>query len=73
VEDRLSELGETLPPAKTPVANYLGCKVSANTLYVSGRVSQTRSAVGSDIDLARGQQAAAPSCRLALLYNLSWL
>jgi len=58
IENRLSELGESLPAAKKPVANYLGCKESGNTLYVSGRVSQIRGEVGSDIDLATGQEAA---------------
>lgn len=42
IEEKLSALGESLPEAKKPVANYLGCKRSGNTLYVSGRVSQIR-------------------------------
>ena len=58
VESRLSELGETLPAAREPVANYLGCKQSGTTLYVSGRVSQVRGEVGTDIDLAEAQVAA---------------
>ncbi len=58
IESRLSELGETLPAARKPVANYLGCKISGNTLYVSGRVSQTRGEVGTEIDLAKAQEAA---------------
>lgn len=58
VESRLSELGESLPAAKKSVANYLGCKISGNTLYVSGRVSQIRGEVGTDIDLGKAQEAA---------------
>jgi enamine deaminase RidA (YjgF/YER057c/UK114 family) len=58
VESRLSELGESLPAAKKPVANYLGCKISGDTLYVSGHVSQIRGEVGTDIDLAKAQEAA---------------
>jgi len=58
IESRLFELGESLPAAKKPVANYLGCKKSGNTLYVSGRVSQIRGKVGIDIDLAKAQEAA---------------
>ena len=42
VEERLHALGLTLPPAKTPVANYLGTKRSGDLLFVSGRVSQLR-------------------------------
>ncbi len=58
IESRLSELGESLPAAKKPVANYLGCKKAGDTLYVSGRVSQIRGKVGTDIDLAKAQEAA---------------
>ncbi len=58
IEDRLKALGETLPPAKAPVANYLGCKRSGDILYVSGRVSETRGAVGTDVDLATARLAA---------------
>ena len=58
VEKRLAELGESLPEAKRPVANYLGCKRSGNTLYVSGRVSQIRGELGSDLTVEEGQAAA---------------
>ena len=49
IEEKLTALGETLPQAKKPVANYLGCKRSGNTLYVSARVSQVRGEVGTDV------------------------
>ena len=58
IEDRLASLGETLPEAKKPVANYLGCKLSGSTLYVSGRVSQVRGEVGSDLDVNAAQVVA---------------
>jgi enamine deaminase RidA (YjgF/YER057c/UK114 family) len=58
VEERLHALGLTLPPAKTPVANYLGTKRSGDLLFVSGRVSQLRGEVGSEISLADGARAA---------------
>jgi enamine deaminase RidA (YjgF/YER057c/UK114 family) len=58
IEDRLLELGEKLPPPKTPVANYIGCKRSGDILYVSGRVSEIRGEVGSEIDLPTAQAAA---------------
>ena len=58
VESRLSELGEELPAAKKPVANYLGCKQSGDTLYVSARVSRMRGEVGTDIDVEKAQAAA---------------
>lgn len=49
VEDRLRALGLSLPPAKAPVANYLGTKQSGDLLFVSGRVSQRRGEVGTDL------------------------
>lgn len=58
VEERLSALGETLPAAKAPVANYLGCKAAGQTLYVSGRVSRLRGEVGSEISLDEARRAA---------------
>ena len=58
VEDRLSSLSEILPDPKKAVANYLGCKRSGNTLYVSGRVSPMRGEVGSDLTVVEAQTAA---------------
>ena len=58
VEENLSTLGESLPVASKPVANYLGCKRSGNTLYVSGRVSQIRGEVGTDLRVTEAQIAA---------------
>lgn len=58
VEDRLVAFGLSLPPAKTPVANYLGTKRSGDLLFVSGRVSQLRGEVGSEITAADARLAA---------------
>ncbi len=58
LEKDLLALGEKLPRAKAPVANYLGCKLSGNILYVSGRVSRIRGEVGTDLDVAQAQAAA---------------
>ena len=58
VEERLHDIGASLPQPKKAVANYLGCKQSGNTLYVSGRVSPTRGEVGSDLTLEEAQVAA---------------
>jgi enamine deaminase RidA (YjgF/YER057c/UK114 family) len=57
-EQRLEALGLTLPPAKPPVANYLGTKRSGDLLFVSGRVSAVRGAVGSEVALADAKAAA---------------
>ena len=57
-EQRLEALGLTLPPAKPPVANYLGTKRSGDLLFVSGRVSALRGEVGSEVALAAAKAAA---------------
>ena len=58
IENRLHELGLTLPPPKDHVANYLGSKRFGNLLFVSGRVSQLRGEVGSEVSLSEAQEAA---------------
>jgi enamine deaminase RidA (YjgF/YER057c/UK114 family) len=58
VEDRLRELGLALPPPKSPVANYLGTKQSGNLLFVSGRVSQRRGEVGTELTVDEAKIAA---------------
>jgi enamine deaminase RidA (YjgF/YER057c/UK114 family) len=58
VEEKLRELGLTLPPPKAPVANYLGTKQSGNLLFVSGRVSRMRGEVGTELTLAQAKVAA---------------
>jgi enamine deaminase RidA (YjgF/YER057c/UK114 family) len=58
VEDRLRELGLALPPAKSPVANYLGTKQSGDLLFVSGQVSQRRGEVGTELTVEEAKTAA---------------
>ena len=58
VEDRLHALGLTLPPPKAPVANYVGTKRSGDLLFVSGRVSQMRGEVGSEVTVETAARAA---------------
>jgi enamine deaminase RidA (YjgF/YER057c/UK114 family) len=57
-DERLLDLGLTLPPAKPPVANYVGTKLSGSLLFVSGRVSQLRGEVGTEIGIADAVVAA---------------
>ena len=66
VEERLAALGLSLPPAKPPVANYVGTKQSDDLLFVSGRVSQLRGEVGSDVSLADAKLAARDTALLIL-------
>jgi enamine deaminase RidA (YjgF/YER057c/UK114 family) len=58
VDDRLHELGLVLPPPKAPVANYLGTKQSGDLLFVSGRVSQRRGEVGTELTMEDAKTAA---------------
>lgn len=58
IENRLQTLGIELPPPKSPVANYLGSKISGELLFVSGRVSELRGEVGTDVTKEEAYQAA---------------
>ena len=63
IDQRLHELGITLPPVFRPVANYLGCVVDSGIVYVGGHPpidggSMIRGKVGRDLSLEEGRQAA---------------
>jgi enamine deaminase RidA (YjgF/YER057c/UK114 family) len=58
IEARLRELGLALAAPKAPVANYLGTKRSGDLLFVSGRVSQRRGEVGTEVTEAEARAAA---------------
>ena len=58
IENHLEALGIELLPPKSPVANYLGSKISGDLLFVSGRVSELRGEVGSEVTKEEAHQAA---------------
>lgn len=64
IQDRLAQLGITLPPAAAPAANYVPYVISGHHLYLSGQLPIENGAVavtgllGRDVDVARGQRAA---------------
>ena len=58
IESRLASFGLSLPMPKTPVANYIGTKRSGDLLFVSGRVSQLRGEVGTEVTAADARLAA---------------
>lgn len=58
IDQRLEELGITLPAPKPPVANYVGCKLSGRQLFVSALVSETRGAAGADVTVEEAADAA---------------
>ena len=57
-ERELRALALELPVPKMPVANYVGTKRSGDLLFVSGRVSQVRGEVGTDLDTVAARTAA---------------
>lgn len=71
IEQRLAELGLTLPEAPMPAANYVPFVQTGAQLYVSGQISQDangliKGRLGADMDVAQGA-AAAQRCALSLL------
>lgn len=70
-DQRLEEMGLSLPDAPAPAANYVPFVVVGNTVYVSGQVSMNSDGlitgkVGSDLSAEEGAKAA-QTCALALL------
>jgi len=70
-EQRLAELGVTLPDAPAPAANYVPWMVLDGMVYVSGQVSMKDGAfvtgkLGEDISVEDGA-AAARLCAISLL------
>ena len=72
VEDKLAELGLTLPAAPAPAANYVPYVISDGHIYVSGQISQDADGtlitgrLGENMSVAEGQSAA-QRCALALI------
>ena len=63
IDQRLRELGITLPPVFPPAGNYLGCVVDNGIVYVGGHgpidgENIIRGKVGQDLSLEEGRHAA---------------
>ncbi len=64
IEDRLLQLGITLPPLPAAMANYLPFTLAGNLLYVSGQGPKTqdgdwvRGQVGKDLTVQQAYEAA---------------
>ncbi len=74
VEERLAELGLTLPAAAAPVAAYVPVVEAGGLAYVSGQVSfvggtLVKGRLGEDLTLEQGI-AAAQGCGLMILAQL---
>ena len=74
-EERLQELGVSLPAPVAPVAAYVPCVRTGNLVYVSGQVPMVDGKpshlghLGDDVDLEDGQ-AAARTCAVNVLAAL---
>lgn len=72
VDARLKTLGLSLPPAPSPVANYVPYLVAGDLLFISGQISKAADGtvvtgtVGADVSVEAGQ-AAAKLCALNIL------
>ena len=75
IDQRLAELGITLPEAAAPVASYVPYVEANGLLHVSGQISFAedgsliKGRLGDDLDLEAGQ-AAARRCGIMLLAQL---
>lgn len=74
IDQRLSELGITLPQPAAPVAAYVPVVVAGGFAYVSGQVSSENGGMitgklGADLDVEAGQKAAR-ACGLMILAQL---
>jgi len=74
IAERLVSLGLTLPPVSPPVANYVGCVVDGDTVFVGGHgpvdgERVIRGKVGKDLSLDDGR-AAAKMTALSILATL---
>jgi enamine deaminase RidA (YjgF/YER057c/UK114 family) len=63
IDERLEELGLTLPPVFPPAGNYLGCVVDNGIVYAGGHgpingENVIRGKVGGELSLEEGRQAA---------------
>ncbi len=70
-EEKLKELGVTLPKAPTPAANYVPAVRVGDILYVSGQISQDENGLikgklGADLEVPAGAKAAR-TCAINLL------
>src|SRR6266496_5455096 len=75
IEEKLKELGYTLPTLPTSKGIYKRCLVDSNHLYVSGHISintdgsSITGKLGKDLNEEQGK-AAARQCGLAILSSL---
>jgi enamine deaminase RidA (YjgF/YER057c/UK114 family) len=75
IDDRLREMGLTLPAPRAPMANYVPARKIGNLVYTAGQVSgnaerEIKGKLGAELDVEQGREAArvcALNCLAALL------
>src|SRR6266446_7906450 len=75
IDDRLRELGLSLPPPRAPMANYVPARRVGNLVYTAGQVPSTaehefKGKLGAEVTVEQGRDAArvcALNCVAALL------
>lgn len=75
IDDRLKELGITLPAPRAPLANYVPARRVGNLVYTAGQISGTaerevKGKLGQDLSIEEGGEGArlsALNCLAALL------
>jgi len=63
IDDRIRELGLSLPPPRAPLANYLPARRVGNLVYTAGQVSGTaeremKGKLGAELTVEQGREAA---------------
>ena len=72
IDEKLKELGLSLPKATDPVGSYIATKISGNLLYISGQISidadgnLIRGKVGKDLNTDQAHKAA-ERCALSII------
>lgn len=69
IEERIKELGLTLPEPTKPVGFYVPCKKTGNFVYLSGVISEKKGKLGKDLTVEEGYEES-KKVLLKLLANL---
>ena len=69
IEEKLKDMGITLPEPSKPVGSYLPVVKSGKLIFLSGVISGKKGKVGKDLDIDEAYKEA-EKCALILLSNL---
>jgi enamine deaminase RidA (YjgF/YER057c/UK114 family) len=69
IEEKIKELGLSLPEPSKPVGSYIPCKKVGNLVFLSGVISEKKGKVGSDLTVEEGYEES-KKVLLKLLSNL---